>query len=267
MKNQKVTVMEAKDYAQKNFKTHELLKYYSYLDTRDAVARPPPSKDPPSLEFQVPVAVAATGPTAEQATMGALGAWRKISADTQTYGFLYALHELITTTPCKRSTEKVLNMMAELALHCPMDFYAFGLQPDVEKKIYLKSFQLMEDFRKREEEQAPSGWKICCLWNQARNMIDADKDINEGLLELFSEIDFAASSEYNLVNLKRKIAKDCLTFFDRATTSGAEDIMPRARIDLQPRNALDQLSKMVKLSQATSEHRKPAVPAVVIHVA
>ena len=94
---------------------------------------------------------------------------------------------------------------------------------------------------------------MCCLWNQARNMIDTDKDINDGLVELFKGIDFAASSEYNLNNLKKKIAKDCLTFYDRAAKSGAEDVMPRARIDLLPKNALDQLSKMVKISQATSE--------------
>ena len=115
--------------------------------------------------------------------MGAFGAWRKISAYTQTYGFLYALRELIQATPHTRATLKVLDMMADLALHCPMVFFAFELQPDLEKNIYLKSFQLMEDFRKREEEQVPSGWEICCLWNQARNMVDTGQDFNGGLIE------------------------------------------------------------------------------------
>ena len=251
--NQKVTMMEAKDYAQKNFKTSELLLFYSYLDCQDAASSQPPPEAPPQLDFQVPVAVIATGSTAEEAIMGPIGGWRKISADPQTYGYLYALHELIMITPKNNATNKVIDLMANLALHCPMDLYAFGLQPDIEKKIYLKSFQLMEDFRKREEEQAPSGWKICCLWNQARSMIDGNKDINDGLVDLFGGIEFAASSEYNVQNLKqKKLAKDCLIFYDRAVTSGAEDIMPRARIDLVPKNALDQLSKMVKISQVTA---------------
>ena len=34
--------------------------------------------------------------------------------------------------------------------------------------------------------------------------------------------------------------------------SGADDVMPRARIELSPKNALDQLSKLVKISQTTA---------------
>lgn len=249
--DQKVTLMEAKDYAKKNFKIQELLMFFSYLDKAPVVA-PDSSQTQPRLDFQVPVAVAAVGATEQQAVLGVYGTWRKISADPQTYGFLSALSDLIMATPYKPSTLKVLDLMANLALHCPMDIYAFGLQPELEKKIFLKSFQIMENFRKAEEAQAPSAWKICCLWNQAKRLIDANKDVNDGLVELFGEIEFATSSEYKMENLKKKIAKDCLVFYDRAVASGAEDVMPRVRIDLPPKNVLDWLSKLVKISQATS---------------
>ena len=65
----------------------------------------------------------------------------------------------------------------------------------------------MENFQKAEEEQAPSVWKICCLWNQAKTLITGDRDVEDVLAEFFAEIDFAASSEYKVDNLKKQIAK------------------------------------------------------------
>ena len=88
--------------------------------------------------------------------MGELGTWLKISADPQTYGFLHALAEVIRITPITQASRKVMGLLEELALHCPIDVYPFELTPDLEKRILLKSFQLMEDYRKREEEQAPT---------------------------------------------------------------------------------------------------------------
>ena len=246
--NQKVSLVEAKDYAQKNFPTDQLLKYYNHLVKGDEA----PKADPPKLGFQVSVAVLATGSTKQEASLGAHGAWRKISADPQTYGFLYALSEMIKKTPATPATIKVMEVLEEMALHYPIDVYPFMLEPEIERNIFLKSFQIMENFRKREEEQAPSAWKICCLWDQGRQMIDGQKDVNDGLVELFSTIEFAASSEYKMENLKKKIAKDCLTFYDRAVAAGIDDLMPRVRIELSPKNALDQLSKMVKISQVAA---------------
>ena len=108
----------------------------------------------------------------------------------------------------------------------------------------------MGNFRITEEAMAPSGWKICCIFNQARNMSDQEKDVNDALVDFFEDIEFAASSEYKMENLKKKLAKDCLIFFDRIDVAGAGHVMPRCRTDLSPRNTLDQLSKMVKISQA-----------------
>jgi len=247
VENQKVSVIEAKNYARKNFPIAELLTYYNFLVQGGNA----PPQDLPKLAFQVTVGVAVIGSPKETAVLGMRGTWRKISADPQTYGYLHALSTLIRMTPATAATKKVMDLMAELALHCPVDVFPFLLEPDTERHIFLKSFQIMENFRKREEEQAPSAWKICCLWDQGRRMIGSDVDVNDGLVDLFSTIDFAASSEYKMENLKKKIAKDCLTFYDRAVVSGVDDLMPRARIDLSPKNALDQLSKMVKISQVT----------------
>ena len=48
------------------------------------------------------------------------------------------------------------------------------------------------------------------------------------------------------------MGKECLTFYDRVVTAGLADMMPRCRVDLGPKNALDTLSKMIKISQAAA---------------
>ena len=154
--------------------------------------------------------MAATGITAEKATLGTRGQWRKISADAQVYGFLYALATLIRKTPCTKAMSKVLDLLAATAMRCPMDVYPFAVTPDLAKHLFLKSFQIMENFRKTEEDQAASGWKICCIFNQARQMVERGRDVNDALVDFFEPIEFAASSEYRMENLKNKIRQGML---------------------------------------------------------
>ena len=250
-----VALIEAQAYANKYFKVAEALQYYAYLDApagSPAASPPASSQQGPKFEWQVPVCAAATGPTLQTATVGPRGKWRKISADSQAYGFLYVLATLIRKTPWTKASKTVLDLLATMARHCPMDVLPFLLTADLSKQLFLKSFQIMENFKKFEEEQGVSGWKMCCLFNQARKMVDQTKDVNDALVDFFGSIEFAATSEYRTENLKKKLGRDCLIFFDRAMTAGLAGLMPRCRIDLGPRNALDMLSKMIKISQCTA---------------
>jgi len=184
-------------------KVEEIVQYYSYLDAAPgSLAATAPTSNAPKFGWQVPVGVAATGITAEKATLGTRGQWRTISADGQIYGFLYALATLIRKTPCTKAMSKVLDLLAATAMHCPMDVYPFAVTPDLAKHLFLKSFQIMENFRKTEEDQAASGWKICCIFNQARQMVERGRDVNDALVDFFEPIEFAASSEYRMENLK-----------------------------------------------------------------
>jgi hypothetical protein len=46
------------------------------------------------------------------------------------------------------------------------------------------------------------------MFNQARKMMDGTKDVNDALADFFDEdVQFAASSEYKMENLKKKWPK------------------------------------------------------------
>ena len=210
----------------------------------------PPGSEP-QFEWQVPVTAAAIGATLVDATLGPRGKWRKISADSQVYGFLYALSTVIRKTPWTKATNKVLELLEAMAMHCPIEVYPFAVTPDLSKELFLKSFQIMENFSIKKEEQGSTGWKMCCYFHQARKMVDPTKDVNDALVDFFGKVTFGASSECKKDNLN-KLGRECLMFYDRVVTAGVTDLMPRCRIDLAPNNALDQLSKMIKISQTAA---------------
>ena len=83
-------------------------------------------------------------------------------------------------------------------------------------------------------------------------MVERGRDVNDALVDFFEPIEFAASSEYRIENLKNKLGKECLMFYDRVISSGVAAVMPRCRIDSRPKNALGQLSKMIKISQVAA---------------
>ena len=249
--NQTIALVEAQAYAKRKFDVLGALKYYAYLDVpAGSTSVAPPSGSPFVFEFEVPVALAATGVSLAEATLGPQGKWRKISGDIQTYAFIEAVSSVMHMIPGTHATKKVLDLLADAARHCPFDVYPFVFSPELEKQLFLKSFQIMENYRKAEEDHAPSAWKICTLFDEARRMSAASsQDVNQALCEFFQSIDFAKGSEYRMENLKNKLAKDCLIFHDRVIVSGLVDLMPRINVELAPKSALDQLSKMVKISQ------------------
>ena len=181
---QEIPLCEAKKYAEKHFATKAAEEYYSYLDaTPDSPAAIEPSSKEPKFEWQCNIAAAATGPTLQTATLGPPGRWRKMSSDSQVYGFLFALATLIRRTPWSNAQSKVLDMLAATAMHCPIDVYPFVVSPQMPKQIFLKSFQIMENLSITHEDLGSSAWKICCLFNQARKMMDQKKDVNDALVE------------------------------------------------------------------------------------
>ena len=204
MDNQEVSLCEAKKYAEKHFNTKAAEEYYSFLDAKpgfpEAIA---PSGKEPTFQWQCSIGAAATGPTVATATLGPPGTWRKISSDGQVYGFLYALATLIRRTPWSNAQSKVLDMLAATAMHCPIDVYPFVVSNQMQREIFLQSFQLMENLSVLQEDLGSSAWKICCLFNHARKMMDQTKDVNDALVDFFRGIQFAASSEYNLAALKK----------------------------------------------------------------
>jgi len=144
---QEVSLIEAKKYAERHFPITRVEEYYSFLDAKPgSPAAIVPAKKAPTFEWTVPVCAAAMGSTLPTATLGQRGKWRKISADSQVYGFLYALATLILRkTPWSNAQKKVLDMLAATAMHCPIDVYPFVVSPQLPREIFLKSSQIQDE--------------------------------------------------------------------------------------------------------------------------
>ena len=143
---QEVSLIEAKKYAERHFPITRVEEYYSFLDAKPgSPAAIVPAKKAPTFEWTVPVCAAAMGSTLPTATLGQRGKWRKISADSQVYGFLFALATLIRKTPWSNAVKKALDMLAATAMHCPIDVYPFVVSPQLPREIFLKSSQIQDE--------------------------------------------------------------------------------------------------------------------------
>ena len=143
---QEVSLIEAKKYAERHFPITRVEEYYSFLDAKPgSPAAIVPAKKAPTFEWKVPVCAAAMGSTLPTATLGQRGKWRKISADSQVYGFLFALATLIRKTQWSNAVKKALDMLAATAMHCPIDVYPFVVSPQLPREIFLKSSQIQDE--------------------------------------------------------------------------------------------------------------------------
>jgi hypothetical protein len=126
-----------------------------------------------NLEWRHPIAVACASKTDPGANPSQDGLFRKISMDIQVFSFLLCWNRWLSASTSGHAGEtaaKAQEMFQRAALHVPMDYYFFESNADYEENVFIKSVQLMEDFRKDEEEFAPGGWQMCCLFAQARLM-------------------------------------------------------------------------------------------------
>jgi hypothetical protein len=108
----------------------------------------------------------------------------------------------------------------------------------------------MEDFRKDEEEFAPGGWQMCCLFAQARLMQNSKvgDDSAQGVEKLLTRVNFAANSEYKVTGQSRTV-EDGLRVYDRVMAAKAADILLESRVTLGVKSPLDSFSKLVIVSQ------------------
>jgi len=139
---QEVSPTEAKKYAETHFPIKRLEEYYGFLDAKPgSPAAIVPAKKAPTFEWKVPVCAAAMGPTLPTATLGSRGTWRIISADSQVYGFLFAAATLIWKTPKSNAVEQALDMLAAMAMHCPIDVHPFvwPVVDSPQREIVLKT--------------------------------------------------------------------------------------------------------------------------------
>ena len=224
-----------------------------------------------------PVGVAVVGGSSP----GAVGTWRRISLDLQTFGFMVPFADLLRSQkPWDDPTKLLIEQFKKACLHCPMDFYYFEASADLESRIFKKSFEMMEEYRKTEEQHAPGGWQVCCLFSAARDLqaqqcrqadglvaapsqtapsqpvpspkkggsgAGGTQDDAQHVCKFFAGVEFAQTSEYK--NLDKKLSKDCLLVHERMVAAGVARMLSGSWSKLGPKNSLDGLHKLIQISQ------------------
>ena len=204
------------------------------------------------VELTKPIGIAVIGGK----NPGPKGEWRRISLDKQTFGFLCEWAALLREEPWGDEQQARCELFEKAALHCPVDFHFFsGSQPDIEQMIFKKSFSIMEEFRKEEEEHAPGGWAVCRLFHAAHmlhkkslgDLASAGRNSSDDVVDFFKGFSFAKSSEYQ--KLDKKLAKEALLVYTRFMEAGVEEVLAQARVMLGPKTLLDSQSKLIAISQ------------------
>ena len=226
-----------------------------------------------SKMLKYPIGVAVVGATSP----GPIGAWRRISLDLQTFGFVVLFADLLRKKPYDNETKKLIQEFKNALLHCPMDFYYFDPAADLEEAIFKKSFEIMEQFRKAEEVHAPGGWQVCCLFNAAKELqlkqsvapqpaaasaasapspqakkstAASQADEANSVCKFFDGFQFADTSEYK--KLDKKLSKDCLLVHDRMVAAQVVRLLTGSWAVLGQKNSLDGLHKLIQISQRVS---------------
>jgi hypothetical protein len=213
------------------------------------------------------IAVAVTQETLSQLAVQPdvqLGLFRKISMDIMVYAFLLEFWQRLQLG-VDHGTAWPLNFW-EAACHVPLNFTYFPPGPQLEQLIYVKSIQIMEDFRSAEEVFAPKAWQLCRLWSRARDMqvaagAPADDGVG-GATTVLCKVVYSAHSDYvekGTRCINKRLVADALVLHERAVAAGLGDMLEEAGAEFGPNSPLTAMAKLVKLSQmvtATSQQRK-----------
>ena len=196
-------------------------------------------------------------------TPGTIGKWRRLSGDTMLQAYAAKCKSWLLMPkkgPSAATREKVLKNLAALGNHIPLVIQCVS---DVDNtSLFLLSWKIIEDFRKKEERNAPSGWFVIELLDKARRHgLDSpaqatgspNPKIKKGCCGsqpavkdvLAEKVQFASSSDYK----DGKIRGDLLRVFDRFKSAGLDKMMKGAKAVFGAKTYFDSCSKLVKISQ------------------
>ena len=140
------------------------------------------------------------------------GTWRKISMDKQLYAFASLLIDWLSMTeenPDFHKKDAVLELLKAASLHCPCEFRYLPVGPDVQHRLFALAWDLQEDFRKKNEKFAPSGWQAACYFKRVQqlNEVAHGDDSASSVVEFVEQhVKLAATSEYGMAKTQMDAA-------------------------------------------------------------
>ena len=194
------------------------------------------------------------------------GALRKLSMDVSIAAFNDKLKFWIemekkkTSSKTTSTTEAAMKIFSQGILHCPMTFVYMAPGPDLDKRLFAKAFQTMEDFRKVSDDYAPSGWQVCASFAEVRDMHIAeagDAGCNAGVEDFFiHSISFAASSDYGFKRKdksSKKVTENHLWIYDSFKRAQADMLLADAKGEFGTQHQYHQVTKLLTLVQRSNK--------------
>ena len=104
------------------------------------------------------------------------GEWRKIGLDRDVSPFSKRWYDVKVSTPAElgwSADDKkfFLDACKRALYHWPVHIHFMELVPSIEVKIFIKSMDIIQKFRKDVEKHAYSGRETCCNIARARNLV------------------------------------------------------------------------------------------------
>ena len=142
------------------------------------------------------------------------GEWRKFGLDKEVYGFFSRWHEVKEGKPADlglSASDKqfLLDAFKHACYHWPVHIHYMELTPDFEVKIFIKSMDIIQKFRKDEEKHADGGWDTCCHIARARDLgKKISQQTGDGLSQaegILKKVDWAQTSDVKFEEKSNKV--------------------------------------------------------------
>ena len=101
-------------------------------------------------------------------------------------------------------TRAVMNDYYVTVRHVVVDFHYVEPTPDIQRVIFTKAFQLLEDVKITEEEKSQSAWETSCSFHRVREdntRVTGDASSAKVHEFIASRITFAKGSDYAFVRM------------------------------------------------------------------
>ena len=151
-------------------------------------------------------------------------------------------------------TRAVMNDYYVTVRHVVVDFHYVEPTPDIQRVIFTKAFQLLEDVKITEEEKSQSAWETSCSFHRVREdntRVTGDASSAKVHEFMASRITFAKGSDYacRANDTHSKGADNALLVYDKITRAEVVCLVEAAKHEFGLRSPLTQISKLILVCQ------------------
>ena len=143
----------------------------------------------------------------------------------------------------------------------PFDYRFYEFAPDLDRTLFVESFQLVENIKIKADEDSQSGWETACSFNQCRS--DNKRIMGDGSSKtvhtfMAEKITFSASGHDYACDKDNKTTKgadNALLVYDKITKCGMSHVVKASKHLHGMKACLTQMSKLIAICQKCGSDR------------